>query len=401
MNDERLVYGLATYLRATYESFEQWEKLASTLHGAVAPEIMDVARTFLVEADEPLDQDVSVVDSTAPALPAGPPINLSVYEALDEYPPQFGSIWTTKLTDLWKEEGLRIVPPSVVILAPPPEISPIATDLAQVAPISDWTLFAAENDLILPESSGHGQIMVQLWSEQPIQRAQLHKVIGVLSPTEMEWLTSLWLARRGGQAATAVPDHVLGPPLQGATDIRMLFREIEWLRGQLLSAPVRQTFASDDESTESAPRDNLIPFPRYKKADFKPANEELANAAASGQMFTPCAIQAGAPSSLIKESEAASKLARCISFDTLVPGQTDGICCEWILPLTYGVKLPAPVAAYIYDDLTKLVVGQASVYPRGEECLIILNQHLLQPGSDPIRDPSQLRILLSKSGYAE
>jgi hypothetical protein len=392
MNDEQMVEALTHYLRASLNDSEQWTQFLAAIHTTVPPELSDVVKELLSDTGQPLSETAAEHASEPRTLPADNPIDLAPYEALEQAPPLFGSIWTTKLADTFKTAGLRMVAPSVVILSAPME-NQTDDDLVQVAPISDWTLFAGNDDLLLPESSGHPHIMVQLWNEQPIRRTQLHKVIGVLDQDELKWLTALWLARRGGETATSVPPHALGRPLKGAADLRTLFREFEWLRGHLLSYPARQAYENEGEASESIPPGMMIQFP-YPAALFAPAEEQLAHAAASGKKHTPCVIYQGIAKGVLKEQSSESFLAHCISFDMLTPDPQRDVCCEWTVSIPCTEDAPDEMAAHIFDKNSQKQIGWGTAHRRDSDYLILLNKHQVPPDSAPIRDPEQLHILL-------
>jgi hypothetical protein len=392
MNDEQMVEALTHYLRASLNDSGQWQQFLAAIHATVRPALSDLVSELLSDTTEPLVGAAQGDSSEPQDVPHDHPIDLSPYHALDEAPPLFGSIWTTKLAGTFITAGLHLVPPSVVILSAPTEAQ-TDDDLIQVAPTSDWTLFAGTDDLLLPESGGHPHIMVQVWNEQPIRRTHLHKVIGELNEEELKWLTTLWLARRGGETATSVPPHALGQPLKGAADLRTLFREFEWLRGQLLRYPVRRGGVSEEEFPESNPQGIVIRFP-YPADLFAPAEEKLANAAASGKKHTPCVIHEAVAPGLLKEKSSEPCLAHCISFDRLTPDRQEDICCEWTVSIPYGANTPETMVAQIFDKNSQQLIGLGTAHRRGSDYLILLNKHQLAPGSDPVLDPEQVRILL-------
>ncbi len=153
----------------------------------------------------------------------------------------FGSVWTVAPHGSMKESEIGIterIPP--VVLGESIEEDASRVRVIQVFPLSLWTEFATDTDLIVSGAPLPNPMMIEVWNGQPMLRSRLFRCLGSLAVDDLQRLAGLVdVMRDGGQGSESTVALSLdcGLPLGDENDIRRTFQQIELLRTLAIRAP--------------------------------------------------------------------------------------------------------------------------------------------------------------------
>jgi hypothetical protein len=263
--------------------------------------------------------------------------------------------------------------------------------LFNAVPVFHWSELADDGDLLMSAGLAGVELAAALPLESTVDRSALYVCEGRFPESVVEHILS----------ARAVSDDPIernrfcwGVVSFGPQDHRHGYHNAIGAALEMLQAGVRATVFGEAAST---PERHATPFD--VKELFR--NYALPAAADSGEPVTPCRVLStpAGPVQIVRESDEPFLDARSRRFDPLLPGGTDPVCCEWVVPGGYA-RLPDHPVAWLYDVRSGRQVGKASVVKDGADLWITLTAHSLAPQDEPLRDPALLRILIGAESEA-
>lgn len=260
-----------------------------------------------------------------------------------------------------------------------------------VAPFSAYHVPALPGELLYPENAALDLRVLCLWNARTVEAPTLSRSWIEQTLTEAQQ-KSAWSVFRHVATGAAIQAELLdrtGPRVLRPDDPRIAYQREEMT---LLDSLMQQPIAEEGG--------HLIPFPeRCRNLDigqvFEAYERKAAAASKSGNRITPCLIlsEPAAPAQAVKEGESPFADAECRDFDPLIPGSNDAIYCEWHINPGY-TQLPEEPVATLYDRRSGKPIARASVSVRPDDIIISLTKHALTGDDQPVRDPSDLRIVI-------
>jgi len=256
-----------------------------------------------------------------------------------------------------------------------------------VVPVFRWTELAGPHDVYIPEELAGSTFVASLELESTLSKKGLKMCSERLDGEALRYLLE---ARRVADDEAERQRFFWGRSYYGEHSLRLDYHYTinEQLEG--LQQDVRDNVYGVDEG-------KIIQFPHNQgwseiEQECEPFERLLA--ADSGENHVRCIImQASDETDRVKETLKPVPIwAKCESFDPLIPGSDDDICCEWFVP--YEQPYRTIVGASFYVDGIDEPVGHPEVFQEGDQLHVILTKHTLPRDADPVRQSEAVKLVI-------